>query len=100
MGNVNGGRRRDVVVTAAESTTSLAPNAEDTWQQLVCGHSGIRTLQHPFEAPFDAGVRIGGELQEDFDQYLSKVEVRRMSFMQKMCAVLGRRLWENSGSPD
>ncbi|OBK72974.1 KasA/KasB family beta-ketoacyl-ACP synthase [Mycobacterium sp. 1274761.0] len=97
----NGGRGRpDVVVTAIESTTSLAPNAEDTWRQLLDGRSGIRTLEKPFLDEFDLEVRIGGELREDFDDHLSRVEVRRMSYMQKMAAVLGRRLWEKAGSPE
>ena len=32
----------DVVVTAVASTTPLAPDAEDTWQDLLEGRSGIR----------------------------------------------------------
>jgi beta-ketoacyl ACP synthase len=35
----------DVVVTAIVSTTALAPDAEDTWQQLLAGHCGIRELK-------------------------------------------------------
>ncbi len=100
MGNKSGdGRRPAVVVTAVESTTSLAPNAEDTWRGLLNGQSGIRALDKPFVEQFDSEVWIGGELREDLDQYLTRVEVRRMSFMQKMSAVLGRRLWDNAGSP-
>ena len=45
-------------------------------------------------------MRIGGPLQESFDEHLSRVELRRLSFMQKMSLVLGRRLWENAGSPE
>jgi beta-ketoacyl ACP synthase len=92
--------RPNVVVTAVESTTSLAASAEDTWTRLVDGRSGITTLDKPFVEQFHFDTLIGGELQEDFDQHLSRVEVRRMSFMQKMAAVLGRRLWEKAGSPE
>jgi 3-oxoacyl-[acyl-carrier-protein] synthase II/beta-ketoacyl ACP synthase len=90
----------DVVVTALASTTALAADAEATWQQLLEGQSGIRPLTEPFLDEFDAPVRIGGELREDFDEHLSRVELRRLSFMQKMSRVLGRRLWETAGSPD
>ncbi|OBA98778.1 beta-ketoacyl-[acyl-carrier-protein] synthase II [Mycobacteriaceae bacterium 1482268.1] len=90
----------DVVVTAIESTTSLAPTAEETWRQLLDGRSGIRALEKPFVDQYDFEVRIGGVLREDFDEHLSRVEVRRMSYMQKMAAVLGRRLWTNAGSPE
>src|SRR5438552_13074309 len=89
-----------VVVTAVASTTSLAPDAEKTWQFLLDGQSGIRTLDKPFVADFQSPVRIGGPLQENFDEHLSRVELRRLAFMQKMSLVLGRRLWENAGAPD
>ena len=79
----------DVVVTAVASTTALAPDAEDTWQQLLEGRSGIRTLEKKFVDEFESPVRIGGVPQDDFDQHLRRVELRRFSFMQKM----SRGLW-------
>ena len=90
----------DVVVTAVASSTALAPDAEDTWQQLLEGQSGIRRLDKPFVDEFDLPVRIGGQLREDFDQHLNRVELRRLSYMQKMSRVIGRRLWEAAGTPD
>jgi beta-ketoacyl ACP synthase len=90
----------DVVVTAVASTTSLTPDVEDTWKQLLDGRSGIRTLNKGFVEEFGSPVHIGGELQEDLDERLSRVELRRLSYMQKMSMVLARRLWENAGTPD
>ena len=90
----------DVVVTALASSNALATNAEDTWQQLLEGQSGIRRLAKPFVDEYDLPVCIGGELREDFDQHLSRVELRRLSYMQKMSRVLGRRLWETAGAPE
>ncbi len=90
----------DVVVTAVASTTSIAPDAEETWRQLLAGGSGIRELDKPFVTEFDSPVRIGGPLREDFDEHLSRVELRRFAFMQKMAAVVSRRLWEQAGSPE
>jgi beta-ketoacyl ACP synthase len=45
-------------------------------------------------------VRIGGHLLEEFDSELTRVELRRMIFLQKMATVLGRRVWANAGSPE
>lgn len=90
----------NVVVTAVASTTALAADAEETWQRLLGGHSGIRELDKPFVSEFDSPVRIGGTLREDFDEHLNRVELRRFAFMQKMAAVLSRRLWEQAGSPE
>jgi beta-ketoacyl ACP synthase len=90
----------DVVVTALVSSNALATNAEDTWHQLLEGQSGIRRLDKPFVDEFNMPVRIGGELREDFDQHLNRVELRRLSYMQKMSRVLARRLWKAAGSPE
>src|SRR5215208_3004521 len=90
----------NIVVTAVVSTTSLAPDAEQTWQSLLEGRSGIRELDTPFVEEFTSPVRIGGPLLETFDEHLSRVELRRLAYMQKMSLVLGRRLWETAGTPD
>jgi beta-ketoacyl ACP synthase len=90
----------DVVVTAVASTTSLAPDAETTWQYLLDGRSGIRELDNPFVDEFKSPVRIGGPLRESFDEHLNRVELRRLSYMQKMSTVLGRRLWDAADAPE
>jgi 3-oxoacyl-[acyl-carrier-protein] synthase II/beta-ketoacyl ACP synthase len=87
----------NVVVTAVTSTTSIATDAEETWRQLLDGHSGIRPLDQPFVTEFDLPVRIGGPLLEDFDHHLNRVELRRLSYLQKMSTILSRRLWEQAG---
>ena len=90
----------DVVVTAVAATTSLAPDAEQTWLSLLEGRSGIRELNSPFVEEFKSPVRIGGPLQENLDDHLTRIELRRLSNMQKMSLVLGRRLWETAGAPE
>jgi len=81
-------------------TTSVATDAESTWKALLDGQSGIRTLEDPFIEQFELPVHIGGHLLEDFDGELTKVENRRMSYVQKMATVLGRRVWDNAGAPE
>jgi beta-ketoacyl ACP synthase len=90
----------NVVVTGIAMTTAVATDAESTWKALLDGQSGIRTLDDPFVEEYDLPVRIGGHLLEDFDSHLTRVELRRMSYLQKMSTVLGRRLWDNAGSPE
>ncbi|MCV7031142.1 3-oxoacyl-ACP synthase KasB [Mycobacterium sherrisii] len=90
----------NVVVTGIAATTALAPDAEETWKLLLDGQSGIRTLTDPFVEKFDLPVRIGGHLVEDFDSQLTRIELRRTGYLQRMSTVLGRRVWENAGSPE
>ena len=57
-------------------------------------------LDDPFVEEYDLPVRIGGHLLEEFDDQLTRVELRRMGYLQKMSTVVGRRVWENAGSPE
>ena len=90
----------NVVVTGIAMTTALATDAEGTWRGLLDGNSGIRKLEDPFVEQYDLPVRIGGHLLEDFDGELTRVELRRLSYLQKMSTVVSRRAWENAGNPD
>ncbi|GAS91473.1 3-oxoacyl-ACP synthase KasB [Mycolicibacterium brisbanense] len=90
----------NVVVTGVAMSTALATDAESTWKKLLDGQSGIRTLTDSFVEQYDLPVRIGGHLLEDFDHELTRVELRRLSYLQKMATVIGRRVWENAGNPE
>lgn len=90
----------NVVVTGVAMTTALATDADTTWKKLLAGESGIRTLEDDFIEMYDLPVRIGGHLLEDFDSELNRVELRRLSYLQKMSTIIGRRVWENAGSPE
>jgi beta-ketoacyl ACP synthase len=90
----------DIVVTGMAMTTALASDADTTWKMLLDGQSGIRTLDDPFVEEFDLPVRIGGHLVEEFDSQLTRIENRRLGYLQRMATVLNRRVWENAGSPE
>lgn len=96
--------RPAVVVTAVSATTALAADAEETWEALRNGKSGITSIKEELTTPFLEGlelpVTIGGRLLEDFDSQLNRVEIRRLSYMQKMALLLNRRLWAAAGSPE
>ncbi|MDZ4267573.1 MAG: KasA/KasB family beta-ketoacyl-ACP synthase [Mycobacterium sp.] len=94
------GKFPDVVVTGVAMTTAVGTDVESTWQALLEGRSGIRTLEDSFIEEFDLPVRIGGHLLETFDHHLTPDELAHWSYLQRMAVVLGRRVWENAGTPD
>jgi beta-ketoacyl ACP synthase len=90
----------NVVVTAVTATTSIAPDIESTWKGLLAGESGIRVLEDDFVDKWDLQVKIGGHLKEPLDPLMSRLEHRRMSYVQRMSKYLGNQLWETAGRPD
>jgi 3-oxoacyl-(acyl-carrier-protein) synthase len=90
----------DVVVTGVAMTTALATDVDTTWKKLLDGQSGIRKLDDPWVEQYNLPVQIGGHLLEDFDHELTRKELHRLSYLQKMSTVLSRRVWANAGSPE
>ena len=90
----------NVVVTAVTATTSIAPDIESTWKGLLAGESGIRVLEDEFVGKWDLQVKIGGHLKEPLDPLMSRLEHRRMSYVQRMSKYLGNQLWETAGRPE
>jgi beta-ketoacyl ACP synthase len=90
----------NVVVTAVTATTSIAPDIESTWKGLLAGESGIRVLEDDFVSKWDLQVKIGGHLKEPLDPLMSRLEHRRMSYVQRMSKYLGNQLWETAGKPE
>ncbi|TRW88274.1 beta-ketoacyl-ACP synthase [Mycolicibacterium sp. 018/SC-01/001] len=89
-----------VVVTAVEATTALAGDIESTWKGLLAGESGIRILEDEFVTKWDLPVRIGGHLVDNVDSHMSRLDMRRMSYVQRMSKLLAGRLWETAGKPE
>ncbi|MFD6455603.1 KasA/KasB family beta-ketoacyl-ACP synthase, partial [Nocardia sp. NPDC060220] len=53
-----------------------------------------------FIEEYDLPVRIGGHLKVSPDTLLSRVEIRRMAYVERLATVLGREVWKNAGSPE
>jgi beta-ketoacyl ACP synthase len=90
----------NVVVTAVTATTSIAPDIESTWKGLLAGESGIRVLEDDFVQKWDLPAKIGGHLKEPLDPLMTRLEMRRMSYVQRMAKYLGNQLWESAGRPE
>ena len=90
----------NIVVTSMAATTSIAGDVDATWKGLLNGESGIDTLDDPFVDEYDLPVRIGGKLKVSPESLLSRVELRRLSYVERMATILGREVWKNAGSPE
>ncbi|MFD4293949.1 KasA/KasB family beta-ketoacyl-ACP synthase [Rhodococcus sp. NPDC058532] len=94
------GGGRSVVVTAMAAMTSLADDVDSTWSALLEGRSGIRSLDAPFVADYGLPVAIGGTLVSHPSAQLTRVEQRRLSFVEQCALTLARRLWREAGTPN
>lgn len=89
-----------VVVTAVTATTSISPDIESTWKGLLAGESGIHVLDDEYLTKWDLPVKIGGHLKDPVDNHMGRLDIRRMSYVQRMAKFLSGQLWESAGSPE
>ena len=90
----------DIVVTGIAMSTAVASDAEGTWKALLDGQSGVRLLGEALPADVELPTRMGAGILENVDPDLNRVELRRLSYLQKIALVLSRRVWEACGTPD
>ena len=92
------GARRRVVVTGMGAVTPLGNDVAKTWEGLLAGRSGIRTIQ-----AFDPGrvpSRVGGEVV-DFDAsgVLDRKDLRRTDRYIQFGLVVSRQAMDQAGLP-
>ena len=45
-------------------------------------------------------MKIGGHLVDPVDDHMGRLDMRRMSYVQRMSKYLGRRMWDAAGQPE
>ncbi|MEV6557271.1 KasA/KasB family beta-ketoacyl-ACP synthase [Nocardia sp. NPDC051756] len=95
----NGGFR-SVVVTAVEVSSALGADAESTWKGLLAGESGVRVLDDPEVESRQLPINIGAPFKSDPTAELDRIKKRRMSYVQQVAYVMGKRIWDTLGAPE
>jgi 3-oxoacyl-[acyl-carrier-protein] synthase II len=90
--------RRRVVVTGLGATTPLGGDVPSTWQALLAGKSGARTL--PYEWITDFSVHFAAQVAVDPEEVMERVEMRRLDRSEQFALIAAREAWKDAGSPD
>jgi 3-oxoacyl-[acyl-carrier-protein] synthase II len=91
--------RPRVVVTGMGALTALGPDVASTWDGLVAGRSGVRTIES-FD-PSRVGSKIAAEVR-DFDpgDVVDRKDARRMDRYIQFGLVVARQAMRQAGLPD
>ncbi|WP_405167726.1 KasA/KasB family beta-ketoacyl-ACP synthase [Nocardia sp. NBC_01499] len=91
---------RSVVVTAVEVSSALGADTASTWKGLLAGESGVRVLDDPEVESRQLPINIGAKFRSDPTAELDRVKKRRMSYVQQVAYVMGKRIWDTLGTPE
>jgi len=87
-----------VVVTGLGATTPLGGDVPTTWEALLAGKSGVRTLNEEWAQ--DASVQFAARVAVEPSEVMERVEMRRLDRSEQFALIAAREAWKDAGSPD
>ena len=89
-----------IVVTGIGATTPLGGTAKETWQNLLAGVSGARTLEYAWVAEHQLPVTFAAQAAVPSADVLERVETKRLDPSSQFALIAGREAWQDAGAPD
>ncbi|KRC89680.1 3-oxoacyl-ACP synthase [Terrabacter sp. Root85] len=93
-------RDRRVVVTGLGATTPLGGTATETWEALLAGRSGARTMDFDWVAKYELPVTFAATIATPPIDVLAKVETRRLDPSSQYALIAAREAWADAGAPE
>ncbi|WP_409182321.1 beta-ketoacyl-[acyl-carrier-protein] synthase family protein [Amycolatopsis sp. VS8301801F10] len=87
----------DVVITGMGATTPLGGDVASTWDGLLAGRSGIRTIEADWAEELDLPVRIAAQLAVEPTDILPRVQARRLDRCEQVALIAARQAWADAG---
>ncbi|MFJ8141826.1 beta-ketoacyl-[acyl-carrier-protein] synthase family protein [Streptomyces sp. NPDC096013] len=93
-------RDADVLVTGLGAMTPLGGTAPESWQGLLDGRSGVRTLHDEQGSwPEELPVSIAGSVSADPVEILGRVHARKLDRGEQLAVAAAREAFQDAGSP-
>lgn len=91
---------KKIVVTGIGATTPLGGTARDSWDALLAGESGVRSLKHDWVAQYEIPVTFAAEAKVRPEEVLSRPEAKRLDPSSQFALISAREAWADSGITD
>ncbi len=87
-----------VVITGLGATTPVGGDAPSTWQAMLAGRSGVRTLTEDWAQRLPC--QIAGRAAVEPTTVVDRVQARKLDRCQMFAIVAAREAWADAGAPD
>ena len=91
---------RRVVVTGLGATTPVGGTAPETWEAILAGRSGARTMDFDWVAKYELPVTFAATIATKPEEVLAKVETRRLDPSSQYALIAARDAWADAGKPE
>ena len=91
---------RRVVVTGLGATTPIGGTATETWDAILAGRSGARTMPFDWVSQYELPVTFAAMIATAPGDVLAKVETRRLDPSSQYALIAAREAWADAGKPE
>ncbi|MDQ1216526.1 beta-ketoacyl-[acyl-carrier-protein] synthase family protein [Microbacterium arborescens] len=89
-----------IVVTGIGASSPLGGTAPESWDGLLAGRSGARTLEHEWVEKYQIPVHFAAEAIVRPDTVLERPVSKRLDPASQFAMVAAMEAWADAGSPD
>ncbi len=89
-----------IVVTGMGTTSPLGGTVPETWDAVLAGKTGVRTIPYEWVQGYDLPVTFAAMLATPASQLLTKVEQRRQDPCAQYALIAAREAWADAGAPE
>jgi 3-oxoacyl-[acyl-carrier-protein] synthase II len=89
-----------IVVTGLGATTPLGGTVPETWDAILAGRSGARTIEADWVAKYELPVTFAASIHTQPSEVLEKVEIRRLDPSAQYAMIASREAWADAGAPE
>lgn len=91
---------KKIVITGIGASSPLGGTAGDSWNALLAGTSGARTLEHEWVAQYELPVTFAAEAIVRPEEVLERPVAKRLDPSAQFALISAKEAWEDAGAPE
>lgn len=91
---------KKIVITGLGATTPIGGTMPDTWQGLLSGASGARSIDAEWVGENELPVTFAAQARVAAGEVLERVETKRLDPSSQFALIAAREAWADAGAPD
>jgi 3-oxoacyl-[acyl-carrier-protein] synthase II len=93
-------REPRIVVTGLGTTNPVGGNTSETWEAILAGQSGARTMPFDWVEKYELPVTFAAMVKQHPSEVLKNVETRRLDPSAQYAVIASREAWADAGAPE
>ncbi|MBL3698044.1 beta-ketoacyl-[acyl-carrier-protein] synthase family protein [Leucobacter luti] len=91
---------KKIVVTGIGATSPIGGTAAESWDALLAGASGTRTLEHDWVAQYELPVQFAAEAKVRPEEVLARPVAKRLDPSSQFALIAAMEAFADAGSPE